>query len=84
MDPGDRQIFFLKVGLYNGCIFSVLLILIATGSQKKLVLGLIIAAIFLAIAVPLDWWILQTVRRKEMATRSWDPTSGPKSRSGHN
>lgn len=66
MDPADRQIAFLKIGLYSGVVFGVALIVIAMASQKKFLLGLIIAAIFLVIVLPLDNWILRTVRRKQI------------------
>jgi hypothetical protein len=76
MDPFDRQIAFLKVGLYSGCFFGALLILIAMGSQRKLLLGLIIAAIFLVVMLPLDKWMVQTIRRRQVTRRSDDPTRG--------
>jgi hypothetical protein len=73
MDPGDRQIAFLKIGLYSGCFFGVLLILVAMGSRGRLLLGLIIAAIFLVIAIPMDQWMVRTIRRKQTLGAS-DPT----------
>ncbi len=74
MDPARRQIVFLKIGAYSGCFFSVVLILIAMASQKKLVLGLIIATIVLVIELPMSYWMVESTRKKRAVHQS-DSTS---------
>jgi hypothetical protein len=74
MDPADRQIAFMKIGLYSGSFLSVVLILIAMASQQKVLLGLLIAGIFLVVTLPLDYWLLKTARKKQRSRR-WDPTN---------
>ena len=75
MDPADRQIASLKIGAYSGSIFCVVVILIAWGSQKKLLVGLITAGIFLAITMPLDYWMVRRARRRQAMSRL-DPPNG--------
>jgi Flp pilus assembly protein TadB len=72
-DPAGRQIAFLAIGAYSGCFFSVALVLIAMASQKRVVLGLIIAALILVIDLPLSYWIVQSARKKQ-ASRQSDST----------
>src|SRR5271170_769222 len=75
-DPAERQITFLKIGAYSGSIFAVVLILIAMASQKRLLLGLVIAAIFLVISLPFDYWMVPTARRKQTARPSDGDSNG--------
>ncbi len=79
MDPARRQIAFLKIGAYSGCFFSVVLILVAMASQKRLVLGLITAAIVIVIELPVSYWMVETARKKQAARLS-DSTQGTFSR----
>ena len=81
-DPAERQITFLKIGAYSGSIIAVVLILVAMASQKRLLLGLVIAAIVLVISLPLDYWMVRTARRKQATGPSDGDSNGRRTFSG--
>lgn len=75
-DARERQLAFLRIGLYSGTAFGALVIFLGLTLSHHLALAIIATAIFLAVDVPFSAFVLKTAR-KNQAQRSSGSTFKP-------
>lgn len=61
----ERQMAFLRVGLYSGTAFGAVVIFLGLAFSHRLVLAIVAAAIFLAVDLPFSAFVLKTARKNQ-------------------
>jgi multisubunit Na+/H+ antiporter MnhG subunit len=69
-DPADRQVAFLAIGAYSGCLFGTIAAFAALASQGKVMLGVVTAVLILVVDLPVSFLLVRAARRKQAQRRS--------------